>query len=338
MVLVPPSSTGDGLPNAEAWLAPPDQPEAVPPVVIERDDERILWRPGRALVQCKADRREDLVAALTDFAFYEGELRALEEALEAREAQAQADVAFAHRIRQRDRRHWKRFKEMIEYFSQLRLTFARLEPRLARASRTLSPAARPVMARLLKKAGVAARLEAFSDRLEALEDLYEGANDRVADFRWYRDGHLLEIGIVVLLLIEALLMSGDMYIRYLDYRVDVKAAETTEQNPGDLSEEFRAVLTKVADGKVTFTRTTAGKDPRKGDEQTLPIADDVKVVKGKLDKDTNEVEAGEPIAGGLKNEMFTRMADRGLKASLVTDAENKKIAEIYVLPAGRKSP
>jgi hypothetical protein len=338
MVLVPPSSTGDGLPNAEAWLAPPDQPEAVPPVVIERDDERILWRPGRALVQCKADRREDLVAALTDFAFYEGELRALEEALEAREAQAQADVAFAHRIRQRDRRHWKRFKEMIEYFSQLRLTFARLEPRLARGSRTLSPAARPVMSRLLKKADVAVRLEAFSDRLEALEDLYEGANDRVADFRWYRDGHLLEIGIVVLLLIEALLMSGDMYIRYLDYRVDAKAAETTEQNPGDLSEEFRAVLTKVADGKVTFTRTTAGKDSRKGDEQTLPIADDVKVVKGKLDKDTNEVEAGEPIAGGLKNEMFTRMADRGIKASLVTDAENKKIAEIYVLPAGRKGP
>jgi hypothetical protein len=341
IVLVPPGTAGDGLPSAEAWLAPPDQAEAVPSVVLERDDERIEWRPGRALVQCKADRREDIVAALTDFAYYEGELRALEEAVEARETQAQADVAFAHRIRQRDRRHWKRFKELIEYFSQLRLTYARLEPRLAKGARTLSPAARQVMTRLLKKADVEARLEALNDRLEAMEDLYEGANDRVADFRWYRDGHLLEVAIVVLLLIEGLVMSADMYIRYLEYQVDPKAAETTEQKAADLSEEFRAVITRVADGQVTFTRTTASKDPRKGDkgdEQTLPLADHVKVAKGKVDKDTNEVEAGEPIAGGLKNEMFTRIADKGIKADLVTDSENKKIAEIYVLPSGRKGP
>jgi hypothetical protein len=79
------------------------------------------------------------VAALTDFAFYEGELRALEVTVEAREGQAQADVAFAHRIRQRDRRHWKRFKELIEYFSQLRLTYVRLEPRLAMGGAPFPP-------------------------------------------------------------------------------------------------------------------------------------------------------------------------------------------------------
>src|SRR5262249_55247856 len=158
-------------------------------------------------------------------------------------------------------------------------------------------------------------------------------NDRVADYRWYRNGHLLEIAIVVLLLVEALVMSADMYIRYLEYQVDPKAPDAAEQKAADLSEEFRAVITRVADGEVTFTRAIACKDARKGEEQTLPVADKVKVARGKVDRETNEVEAGEPIAGGLKNELFTRMADKGVMADLVTDSENKKIAEIYILPA-----
>jgi hypothetical protein len=330
IVFVPPGADAGGLPSAEAWLTPPDQPEAVPPVVVSLDDSRIHWRPGRALVQCKAERQEDILAALIDFAFYEGELRALEAALEAREGGAQADVAFAHRIRHRDRKHWPRFKEMIEYFSQMRLTFARLEPCLATGSRTLSPAGRQLMSRLLEKADVEARLQGFSDRLEAMEDLYEGANDRVADYRWYRNGHLLEIGIIVLLLFEGLAMSGDMCIRFFAYQGAARTAEA-EQNAVDLSEEFRGFITRVDDDKVTFIKATSG------DEQTWLVTSDVKVARGKLDKETNEVDAGEPIAGGLKHEMFAKIADKGIKAAIVTDAENKKIAEILVLPSGRKA-
>jgi hypothetical protein len=195
------------------------------------------------------------------------------------------------------------------------------------------------MARLLSKADVEARLSEINDRLEAMEDLYEGANDRVADYRWYRNGHLLEIGIIILLLVEVVLMSGDMYIRYLDYK-EAKAAEAAaEEKAPDLSEEFRAAVTKVADGKVTFTRTLATKDGKKvDDEQTLPVADNVKVVRGKLDKDTREVEAGEPIEGGLKNELFTRAGDKGLRVILVTDAANKKVAEVYVFGPGKRGP
>ena len=50
-------------------------------------------------------------------------------------------------------------------------------------------------------------------RLEALEDLYEGANDRVADYRWYRSGAWLEIGIIILLIIETVMISFDFYMR-----------------------------------------------------------------------------------------------------------------------------
>src|SRR5206468_3620296 len=106
--------------------------------------------------------------------------------------------------------------DTIEALYQMRLTFARLEPRLAHPPRSLSRPSRRLVARLLHYADLEARLESFSDRLEACEDLYEGATDRIADYRWYRGGHMLEWGILIFLMIEVLLLVGDLYLHYLD--------------------------------------------------------------------------------------------------------------------------
>jgi hypothetical protein len=70
-----------------------------------------------------------------------------------------------------------------------------------------------VAARLRRQARVADRLEWFSERLEAMEDLYEGAHDRVSDYRWFLHGQILEIGIVVLLLAEVVLMALELHAR-----------------------------------------------------------------------------------------------------------------------------
>src|SRR6266542_1421293 len=52
VVFVPHKAAGDWLKNAEAWMAPPpDQADAVQPVVLEREDASIQWRPGQALVR-----------------------------------------------------------------------------------------------------------------------------------------------------------------------------------------------------------------------------------------------------------------------------------------------
>lgn len=328
LVFIPRGTNCDWVKNADAWLAPPlEQPEAMPPVLIKSETETIQWRPGQAVIQARKDRSEDILAALTDFAFYEGELRALESAVEKHEDQAREDVPRAHTIRQADRRHWKRFTQMIEYFAQLRLTYARLEPRLARPARTLSVEARRLLARLLVKAEVETRLEALNDRLEAMEDLYEGANDRVADYRWYRKGHLLEIAILLVLMLEAILMLGDVYVHYRDAHSPPAATQSAE----DLSEEFRAVLTRVAPDQITFTRSGDGV------EQTLPLVPAVQVYHGKVNRLTKEVEATATIPNGLHNELFTTMNDKGLRVTLVTDPANKKIAEIYVMPASKKT-
>ena len=186
----------------DRWLTAPDRPDAPPPLVVQMDAGTIRWRPGRAVIEGAVDVCKNLMAAVVDFSFFECELRRLERDLLPYEASAAEDIAFAYQIRQAGRIQWRRLGQTLESVSGLRLAFARLEPSLRSVSRSLPPDARKAVTRLLAGSGVPSRLEAFDGRLEACQDLYEGAVDRIADFRWYRHGELLEIGIVVLLILE----------------------------------------------------------------------------------------------------------------------------------------
>jgi hypothetical protein len=206
------SREGQGRERARALLAGREPSEDSRAVTLEHGADAIEWRPGVAIVQCREESRNDIVSALVDFAFYEGNLRALEQSVDAAEAQAQADVALAHRVRYRNRAHWERLTGCAENCSRMRLAYARLEPQLLSASRTLSPPARSWMTRLLQKSDMESRLEGLSDRLEALEELYEGAAQRISEYRWYMGGHALEITIIVLLLVECALMGADLYL------------------------------------------------------------------------------------------------------------------------------
>jgi hypothetical protein len=96
------------------------------------------------------------------------------------------------------------------------------------------------------------------------------------------------------------------------------------------AEEIRAVITEVKDGKVTFAKMEGkGKDAKKGESQTLPAADDIKVVKGMFNKETMKVEEGDAIEGGLKNEMFTKIdAEKGMRATVTTDGG--KVTKIVI--------
>ena len=213
-VLIPSEAVAEAKKLSEGWMATPDRDGAISTAAFALNGQRIQWRPGRLLVQGSPNAFEGILKAVTDFAFYENELRGLEQTLESREPQALKDVAWSQRIGFRDRKHWRRFAELTEYFCRMRLTYARLEPHLVIASGTLPRDARQVMAKVLEEAEISDRLEAVSNRLEACEDLYEGANDRVADYRWYIEGRWLEIGITLLLLVEVALLVTDLSLRH----------------------------------------------------------------------------------------------------------------------------
>jgi hypothetical protein len=95
-----------------------------------------------------------------------------------------------------------------------------------------------------------------------------------------------------------------------------------------IADEIRATISKVDGNKVTFTENK-GKG-QKGDEQTLPLSENAKILSGKFDKETKKVEAGEPLADGVKNDKFTKIGEKGLRALIITDADKKTITEIRV--------
>ncbi len=92
------------------------------------------------------------------------------------------------------------------------------------------------------------------------------------------------------------------------------------------ADEIRGVINKVDGGKITFTPLKKGE---KGEAQTLPAAENIKVVSAKFNKDTKKLEAGDPIEGGLKNEMFSKIGEKGMFATIVT--EGGKVTEIRVM-------
>lgn len=99
-----------------------------------------------------------------------------------------------------------------------------------------------------------------------------------------------------------------------------------------LAEEFMASISKVEGDKVTFHKTSfKDKKFEKGEAMTLPVADNVKVVKGKFDFKAKKFEPGDALAEGLKNERFKNIGEKGVFAQIVTDADNKKITEIRVM-------
>jgi len=102
-----------------------------------------------------------------------------------------------------------------------------------------------------------------------------------------------------------------------------------------VADEIRAIITKVDGNNVTFTEM---KGKEKGESKTLPVADNVKVVKGKFNKETKKLEAGDPIDDGLKNEMFSKdkLGEKGKGAVIVTDDDGKKITEIRIGGGGKK--
>jgi hypothetical protein len=102
-----------------------------------------------------------------------------------------------------------------------------------------------------------------------------------------------------------------------------------------VADEFGAIITKVDNGKVTFKKIV--KKGETAEETTLPLTADAKVTKGKINADTQKLEAGDPIADGLKSDTFTKIGDKGLRVTITTDADNKHITAITVRGAKKKA-
>lgn len=103
------------------------------------------------------------------------------------------------------------------------------------------------------------------------------------------------------------------------------------------AEEFMASIVKVDGSKVTFAKFKKGEKGKRFEkeaEESLPAAEKVKVGTGKFNFQEKKFEPGDALEGGLKNERFKNIGEKGLAARLVT--EDGKITEIRVLEFKKK--
>jgi len=103
-----------------------------------------------------------------------------------------------------------------------------------------------------------------------------------------------------------------------------------------MSGEYAGRITKIDGDKVTFVKK--GKKGDKGEEITLTLAKDAKIVKGKFDKETKKFVAGDAIEGGKTalSDLVTKGGEKGAGAVIVTDDGDKNITEIRVMGGKKK--
>ncbi len=172
-----------------------------------------LWYAGsRAVVIAPPSQWTAVQNVLADVATIESVVRQMTAVLEPIESAATADVPLAYDINRAQRSQWDRLRRTMQTLAGLRLKFARLEPTVEARS-PHGVVARRVRKLLLGALDLPHRVESLGNRMEACEDLYEGAVDRITDFRWWQKGNFLEIAIVALLGLETTLLVIDLILR-----------------------------------------------------------------------------------------------------------------------------
>jgi hypothetical protein len=198
------ASPADARQAAEAWVAGP----GVVDLVLQSD--RILWRPGRAVVIGAATDFDAYLRGLASFGLYESELRRLEADLASWWPVAQADVGLTHRVDNAAVRRWAHVGEMTEAIAGARFRHVAIEGPLEKGPDALPALARRLFIELALRGEAAHRLERLDDKIDAVADLYELANDRISEFSYFRREYVLEFLIIGVLALEVLLLLYEL--------------------------------------------------------------------------------------------------------------------------------
>ena len=117
--------------------------------------------------------------------------------------------------------------------------------------------------------------------------------------------------------------------------------------PVSAADEFSGFVTKFEDGKIAVKRSKGAEPP---EEVTLKVAEDVKIVRGKVNPSTMKIEAGEDFEGGKDAlaKQVKETAERvkkyieegkkgfGLGVFAVIVTEGGKVIEVRVTGGGKK--
>jgi len=166
----------------------------------------VTWCSVETTVLADEPHTAAAVQAVSAFQACYQSIQALRQPLVELEQQALADVSLCYCIEGKHKKHWPRLRGLMHQLARNRLNIVRVQSDLAALAVHQVPDAAALGRKLIKATRLKSQLAELSDRYEALEDLYEGAVDRINDHSYWRDGHVLEVSIIVVLLVEVLLL------------------------------------------------------------------------------------------------------------------------------------
>jgi hypothetical protein len=177
-----------------------------PSVFVKYRGVELIWRPGRAALQCESGQAEALISGVVEFAHYEYELRRIEREIADAWMELEQDKGLAFDVTPTDLERSGAVGERMSQALGRRIRIARIEPHLYEPQATLPVASRRLGEELREKGRIEARLEAVDGQLEVFEHVYEMSGQRMGEYRAAREEHVLEWVIIVLLAGEVLLM------------------------------------------------------------------------------------------------------------------------------------
>jgi hypothetical protein len=185
------------------WLAQPAPPEAVS---VNSGRVLVAWRRTRAQIAALPEQAHAALEAVVEFAYYENELRKLEEGLAGSWPSVEADLPLAYDIAASKLRDDEEIGQRVRQALQRRITLARIEPHLYFPPARFSNLARELGESLREATRCEERAEFADGQMEAQEYVYEMASQRLGEFRHARHAFYLEVLIVALLAAEVVLM------------------------------------------------------------------------------------------------------------------------------------
>jgi hypothetical protein len=181
-------------------------PGAGRPTLVRYRGVELMWRPGNVTLQCDRTQEDALVAGLVQFAFYELELRRIEDEIACTWAELDEDRPLAFEATPADLQRSQTIRGRMDRLLRRRMRHARIEPHLFAPDEDLPAAGHKLGEALRETMRAEARLETVDGQLEVFEHVYEMASQRLGEFRASHNEHVLEWVIIVLLAAETLLM------------------------------------------------------------------------------------------------------------------------------------
>lgn len=175
-------------------------------LMLQLQGAKLVWSPGAAAIIAAEGRLALVRQAVVEFSFYEGALRRVERELAGGWGELEADSPLAFDFNEsslgRRQELGRRFQKVIS----LRADLAKIVPLVHRPPVYPPTIASQIGDRLRERARLIDRLEFASNQLEVYERVYDLCGQRSSDFAQSHKGHVLEMIIIVMLVIQTVLI------------------------------------------------------------------------------------------------------------------------------------